>query len=190
MADRWIAVRDRPPPHDEPVVYARPHHRRPGAWSVGIAYWTVSQKWNPEAEAQRAPDGFTHWKALGDQPRPHGAAPTAPAGPPKVETWPKERMVGRMGDMGPPGHTHMTVMLDGDSDALVSIWQQEQENDGKLANIEFCTGFGGGGSPRTRAALIALMVAIEADNAESPRKQWPPAEPLALGVGVGGNDGR
>lgn len=64
----WTAVADRHPPHEEPVVYARPNQRRPGCWSVGIAYWTVSQKWNPEAESQQAPAGFTHWKPLGDPP--------------------------------------------------------------------------------------------------------------------------
>jgi hypothetical protein len=65
----WIAVSDEPPPHEEPVVYARPNPRRPGTWHIGIAYWTVSQKWNPEAESTQAPQGFTHWKPLGEQPR-------------------------------------------------------------------------------------------------------------------------
>lgn len=67
MSD-WIAVKDQKPDHSEPVVYARPHHRKPGVWSVGIAYWTVSKKWNPEQESQHAPEGFTHWKPLGSQP--------------------------------------------------------------------------------------------------------------------------
>lgn len=63
-AGGWIAVRDESPPTDEPVVYRRPNDRRPGVWNVGIAYWTVSQKWDPEAESQHAPAGFTHWKPL------------------------------------------------------------------------------------------------------------------------------
>ena len=33
-------------------------------------------------------------------------------------------------------------------------------------------GSGGGKSPRTRAALISLMVAMEADNAETPSRDW------------------
>lgn len=64
----WIAVKDQVPPHDEPVVYARPHRSLRGVWSVGIAYWTVSKKWNPEQESQQAPEGFTHYKPLGSQP--------------------------------------------------------------------------------------------------------------------------
>ena len=58
-------MKDREPPHDEPVVYARPHRSRRGVWSVGIAYWTVSQKWNPEQESVKEPAGFSHWKPLG-----------------------------------------------------------------------------------------------------------------------------
>jgi len=58
----WTAVADKEPDHSEPIVYRRPNG--PGRWHVGIAYWTVSQKWNPEMESQHAP-GFTHWKSLG-----------------------------------------------------------------------------------------------------------------------------
>lgn len=67
MSD-WINIKDRMPDQKEPIVYARPHSRRNGVWSVGIAYWTVSERWNPEHESQRAPQGFTHWKPLGDAP--------------------------------------------------------------------------------------------------------------------------
>jgi hypothetical protein len=64
MSD-WIAVKDQLPDKKEPVVYARPNPRRRGTWHVGIAYWTVSQKWNPECESLHEPNGFTHWKPLG-----------------------------------------------------------------------------------------------------------------------------
>lgn len=90
--------------------------------------------------------------------------------------------VGRMGDMAPPGRTHMTVMLDADGDACVSIWDQENRTSGQLAEIEFCTSFGGGRSPRTRAALVLLMTAMEQDNAECPSKQWPPQHPSGVRV--------
>lgn len=53
---------------------------------------------------------------------------------------------------------------------IVAVW------DGKRsAAVEFCNPGGGGGgrSSRTRMALIALMVAIEADNAERPELQRP-----------------
>ena len=63
----WVREKEQPPPHDEPVIYAKPNPHKSGAWHVGIAYWTVSQKWSPEAESQHAP-GFTHWKPLGGTP--------------------------------------------------------------------------------------------------------------------------
>lgn len=91
-----------------------------------------------------------------------------------VARWPVMEPVGRMGDMAPPGRTHMTVMLDCDGDACVSIWDQEGAGHGARASIEFCTSFGGGDSPETRKALIALAVAMNEDNKLRPRKQWPP----------------
>lgn len=80
--------------------------------------------------------------------------------------WPKERDVGRVGDMHPSAH--LRVGLDADNDVYVSVWDNEGGG-----SVEFCCpGAGGGKSARTREALIALMVAIEADNAEFPRKDW------------------
>lgn len=65
----WISTKDKQQPlqTEEPVVYARP--RGNGKWGVGIAYWTVSKKWNPEMESKHAPEGFTHWMELPDPPR-------------------------------------------------------------------------------------------------------------------------
>lgn len=91
--------------------------------------------------------------------------------------YPSANPVGRMGDMAPPGKSHMTVMLDGDSDACVEIWDHETGIHGSRASIEFCTNFGGGSSPRTRQALVNLMLAMQADNEADPRKQWPPERP-------------
>lgn len=80
--------------------------------------------------------------------------------------FPKERDVGRYGDMSQTAH--IRVGLDGDSDVYVSIY-----DDKGGASIEFCTQYAGGGkSPRTREALIALMIAIEEDNAETPSFDW------------------
>lgn len=80
--------------------------------------------------------------------------------------WPKEKDVGRYGDMSQSAH--MRVTLDGDSDVIVSVW-----DDRGGASVEFCTaGAGGGKSPRTREALIALMRAIEEDNAAVPSRDW------------------
>lgn len=79
---------------------------------------------------------------------------------------PKSLDVGRYGDMSTTAH--LRVGLDGDSDAYVSVSDDEGG-----ASIEFCVpGIGGGKSPHTRKALIALMVAIEHDNAADPARDW------------------
>jgi hypothetical protein len=67
LASKWIAVRDQQPDKAEPVLYARPNPGTPGRWHVGIAYWTVSQRWMPQM-AEHGSCGFTHWKPLGDMP--------------------------------------------------------------------------------------------------------------------------
>jgi len=102
-----------------------------------------------------------------------GAMPAAPA---ETMKWPVARSVARQGDMGPPGEQQLRVMLDGDNDACVTV---EQVRHGRLhaATVEFCNGGAGGGrSLRTRKALIELMCAIEADNAQTPALAWPPAD--------------
>ncbi len=84
---------------------------------------------------------------------------------PAIE-WPKARDVGRIGDMSPSAH--LRVGLDRDNDVYVSVWDEHGGG-----SVEFCNGGGGGGqSSRTRLALIALMVAMEADNAEKPARDW------------------
>lgn len=72
--------------------------------------------------------------------------------------WPRSNDTARLEDMSPNGH--LRVSLDNCGDVSVEVF------DGKaFASVEFCTGAGGcGKSPRVRQALIALMVAIEADN--------------------------
>lgn len=76
--------------------------------------------------------------------------------------WPDQRDVGRAEDMG---DGHLRVLLDSDNDVCVEVV------DGKrFAKVEFCNPGGGGGgrSTRTRLALIELMRAIAADNADTP----------------------
>ncbi|KGH24264.1 hypothetical protein [Comamonas testosteroni] len=82
-------------------------------------------------------------------------------------TWPKARDVGRIGDMSQVAH--IRVGFDSDNDVFVSVWGEKGGG-----SIEFCNPGGGGGgqSSRTRMALIALMVAMEADNAEKPSRDW------------------
>jgi len=80
--------------------------------------------------------------------------------------WPTAQDVGRIGDMSQVDS--LRVGLDADNDVYVSIANEEG-----MADVEFCVpGSGGGKSPRTRAALISLMVAMEADNAETPSRDW------------------
>lgn len=89
-----------------------------------------------------------------------------PAGREPTIQWPKERDVGRIGDMSPGNF--LRVGLDSDNDAYVSVCDEEG-----MGSVEFCVpGAGGGKSSRTRLALIALMVAIEADNVEDPGRDW------------------
>lgn len=79
----------------------------------------------------------------------------------------KKRDVGRYGDMSQTAHIRVGLD-DSDSDVYVSIYDDQGG-----ASIEFCTQYAGGGkSPRTREALIALMIAIEEDNTETPSFDW------------------
>lgn len=90
---------------------------------------------------------------------------------------PQAREVGRTGDMSPSAC--LRVGLDAENDVYVGIWDSRGG-----ASMEFCVpGSGGGKSPRTREALIALMIAIEADNAEDPSLDfWA----LRMGSSTGG----
>ena len=75
IPEGWISIKDQPPTTDEPIVYARPDTSRGhGCWHVGIAYWTVSKTWNPQADSEHNPKGFTHWMPLPAAPQPKGKA--------------------------------------------------------------------------------------------------------------------
>jgi hypothetical protein len=92
------------------------------------------------------------------------ASAASAAGAPII--WPAARDVGRIGDMSPSAH--IRVGLDSDNDVYVSVWGEDGGG-----SVEFCNGGGGGGqSSHTRMALIALMVAMEADNAKTPSRDW------------------
>lgn len=64
----WISVKEQMPTGKEPVVYLRRKLFKKG-YHVGIAYWTVSDKWLPEHEGVHAPEGFSHWMPLPDPPK-------------------------------------------------------------------------------------------------------------------------
>lgn len=71
------------------------------------------------------------------------------------------KLVERLEDMSPKGRLRLLVQHDGD--VIVSLIQ----DDGRMADVEFCTpGAGGGGSRRTWEALRNLVTAMEADNAD------------------------
>jgi len=99
-------------------------------------------------------------------------APAVEAEPQQAESkfqWPAAADVGRLHDMSPAGH--LRIGFDSDNDVFVEVFNDERE---AFASVEFCNPGGGGGgrSSRTRLALIALMVAMEADNAERPDLDW------------------
>ncbi|WP_127837843.1 hypothetical protein [Paraburkholderia fungorum] len=74
----------------------------------------------------------------------------------------RNTMIGRRDDMSLT--SRIVLLKQPDGDVCVSI-----VNDSRAARLEFCTpGTGGGRSPRTFAALHALILAIHADNAETP----------------------
>lgn len=99
------------------------------------------------SDADRA--GVTHLTAQGFD---------LPDSSPAEIQWPSSRDTARLEDMSTNGH--LRVSLDNCGDVSVEVFNGEA-----FASVEFCSGAGGGGaSPRVRQALIALMVAIEADN--------------------------
>lgn len=75
----------------------------------------------------------------------------------------------RKEDMSPDGKLMLIVQADGD--VIVSVTSSD-EGTGAHASIEFCTPFsGGGGSPRTHKALLALVEAMQADNQDAACQQ-------------------
>ena len=66
--NNWISVKDRLPDRKEPIIYIKRKEFKKG-WFVGIAYWTVSDKWHPQYESIGNPKGFTHWQPLPEPPK-------------------------------------------------------------------------------------------------------------------------
>lgn len=84
---------------------------------------------------------------------------------------PQSRHVGRWEDTGRIGDFGLRVQLEAD-DKVVLVACDEIEC--RRVAVEFCAGPTDAASPNTRAALIALMVAMEQDNQAHPEKQWLP----------------
>ena len=81
-------------------------------------------------------------------------------------TLPKARDVGRFGDMSPH---RPSARRPGRRQRCTSAWPAKAGASVESFALEAA---GGGASMRTRDALINLMLAIEADNAERPDKDW------------------
>jgi hypothetical protein len=67
----------------------------------------------------------------------------------------------------------LMVMIDDDGDAIVSVLPDPEGPPHIIASAEFCTGVGGGRSPRTRLALLHLARAIMLDNEAVPDRNRP-----------------
>jgi hypothetical protein len=151
-------------------------HQKDGACIMQSHTTSVEASAHPAA-----PDLGAMADALMAKMRPAPMEPAAPqpasaqVAEPVAWVWPKGRDVTRLGDMSPPGDTRLRVLFDSDNDVCVEVLQQDlARGEFALAAVEFCNGGGGGGqSPKTRKALVALMAAIEADNADAPHKAWP-----------------
>jgi hypothetical protein len=76
------------------------------------------------------------------------------------------RYVERFGDMSPDGRLHIYQQDDGD--VIIVVIPDSNDNRPSVA-VEFCTYSGGGRSPKTREAILALMDAIEDENRENPQ---------------------
>ena len=75
--------------------------------------------------------------------------------------------VGREGDVS---SRSLRVGLTTAKDVYVSVCGDNGRGE---SSVEFCCpDEGGGKSPRTREALIALMVAMETDNTDDPGRDW------------------
>jgi len=79
----------------------------------------------------------------------------------------REVDIARLEDMSPNGH--LRVFIANDGDVSVEVFDGEQ-----FASVEFCScGAGGGRSPNTRAAIVNLAKALDADNKADPsRAHW------------------
>jgi len=78
------------------------------------------------------------------------------------------RMAERFEDMSP--HGKLQVLQQDDGDMIVTVIEDTESRGpcaGLGASVEFCTS--GGKSPKTLAALRALMLAIAEENTEKPQ---------------------
>lgn len=79
-------------------------------------------------------------------------------------------IVERIEDMSRDGRLRITLQDDGD--VVLTVIDKTRHGQHRMASVEFCCpGAGGGGSPKTRQALIQLAVAMATDNATNIRKR-------------------
>jgi hypothetical protein len=92
-----------------------------------------------------------------------------------------EKIVERVEDMSAVGTLQLIQQDDGD--IIVSVSEDASGLRGPYASVEFCLpGSGGGHSPRTHAALRALMEAMEADRNDKPDSMNPETEAQAAAI--------
>lgn len=86
--------------------------------------------------------------------------------PAVVEHAERGRLYRRHGDMTPPGDSVLSAVIQDDGDVCLSL-AENKRGEVHIADIEFCTiGTGGGKSPKTVAALRALVHAMAEDAAQ------------------------
>jgi len=75
------------------------------------------------------------------------------------------RVAERFEDMSPRGR--LRVLQQDDGDMIVCVIEDPNSSTrGEMTSVEFCTS--GGKSPKTREALLALMLAMAEENAARP----------------------
>ena len=90
----------------------------------------------------------------------------------------------RYEDMSPDGQ--LQILIQSDGDAVISIFAKDSGGEFRWIDVEFCTYNGGGKSPNTLRALIALHAAVKLDNEQEPSRNpdaEPPKETLELQEG-------
>lgn len=78
----------------------------------------------------------------------------------------------RKEDMSPDGH--LSLFVEDDGDVIIEVVGSRVENNANF--VQFCTGPGGGRSPRVKQALLDLANAIRLDNIETPQPGFTEAD--------------
>ncbi len=144
----------------EPVLLGRWHHGEGNVCSGSMRLLRADFDTNPSEEFQRE---LLDWlcEVMNAELQNALRRRAGPASSRRSATiaWPQDKSAKRVEDMG---EGYLRLVLDSDNDVVVAVWDGQRS-----ASVEFCNpgACGGGRSPKTRAALINLMTAIEQDHA-------------------------